>query len=98
MNYCFLKCHKILKQEKKKILVAAKNTKIEIVLTISEIFAIMETKEYIDSGNSCLIINETEKKLLQRQKNNAEINSEIILHCRKAIVALSSSFSPFIRG
>ncbi|MBQ0908671.1 anti-sigma factor [Flavobacterium sp. F-328] len=59
----------------------------------------METKEYIDSGILELyvygLLTETEsEEVAAKAKNNAEINSEII-SIEKAIVALSSSFSPF---
>lgn len=59
----------------------------------------METKEYIESGILELyvfgLLNESEnEEVTSKAKNDAEINSEIIA-IEKAIVALSSSFSPF---
>lgn len=59
----------------------------------------METKEYIESGVLELyvygLLNETEnEEVALMAKNNAEIDAEIIA-IEKAIVALSSSFSPF---
>ncbi|MBG6111567.1 anti-sigma-K factor RskA [Flavobacterium sp. CG_9.10] len=60
----------------------------------------MEAKEYIESGILELyvygLLNETENEQVTiMAKNNPEINEEIIA-IEKAIVALSSSFSPFI--
>ncbi|MBP2282340.1 anti-sigma-K factor RskA [Flavobacterium sp. CG_23.5] len=60
----------------------------------------METKEYIESGILELyvygLLTETEnEEVTIMAKNNPEINEEIIA-IEKAIVALSSSFSPFI--
>lgn len=60
----------------------------------------METKEYIDSGILELyvygLLNETENmEVSQMAKNNPEINNEII-SIEKAIVNLSTSFSPFL--
>ena len=60
----------------------------------------METKEYIDSGILELyvygLLNEPENlKVSQMAKNNADINNEII-SIEKAIVNLSTSFSPFL--
>ena len=60
----------------------------------------METKEYIESGILELyvygLLTETEnEEVTIMAKNNPEINDEIIA-IEKAIVALSSSFSPFI--
>ena len=60
----------------------------------------MEAKEYIESGILELyvygLLNETEnEEVTIMAKNNPEINEEIIA-IEKAIVALSSSFSPFI--
>ena len=60
----------------------------------------METKEYIESGILELyvygLLTETEnEEVATMAKNNPEINDEIIA-IEKAIVALSSSFSPFI--
>ena len=59
----------------------------------------METQEYIESGVLELyvygLLNETEKEeVALMAKNNPQINAEIIA-IEKAIVALSSSFSPF---
>lgn len=59
----------------------------------------METKEYIESGILELyvygLLNEAEnEEVARKSKNNPEINNEIIA-IEKAIVALSSSFSPF---
>ncbi len=59
----------------------------------------METKEYIESGILELyvygLLSETEnEEVANKAKINSEINSEIIA-IEKAIVALSSSFSPF---
>ncbi|MBB1193211.1 anti-sigma factor [Flavobacterium sp. SOK18b] len=59
----------------------------------------METKEYIESGILELyvygLLSESEsEEVASKAKNSAEINSEIIA-IEKAIVALSSSFSPF---
>ncbi|WP_188050679.1 anti-sigma factor domain-containing protein [Flavobacterium sp. GP15] len=59
----------------------------------------METKEYIESGVLELyvygLLNETEnEEVALMAKNNAEIDAEIVA-IEKAIVALSSSFSPF---
>ncbi len=59
----------------------------------------METKEYIESGILELyvygLLNESEnEEVASKAKNSTEINSEIIA-IEKAIVALSSSFSPF---
>ena len=59
----------------------------------------METKEYIESGILELyvygLLSEPENEEIATQaKNNPEINNEIIA-IEKAIVALSSSFSPF---
>ena len=59
----------------------------------------METQEYIESGVLELyvygLLSETEnEKVALMAKNNPEINAEIIA-IEKAIVALSSSFSPF---
>ena len=59
----------------------------------------METKEYIESGILELyvygLLSETEnEEVTAMAKNNPEINAEIIA-IEKAIVALSSSFSPF---
>lgn len=60
----------------------------------------METKEYIESGilelyvYGLLAVTENEEVTIMA-KNNPEINEEIIA-IEKAIVALSSSFSPFI--
>ena len=59
----------------------------------------METKEYIESGILELyvygLLNESEnEEVASKARNSAEINSEII-SIEKAIVALSSSFSPF---
>ncbi|MFV5687955.1 anti-sigma factor domain-containing protein [Flavobacterium sp. ZT3R25] len=59
----------------------------------------METKEYIESGILELyvygLLTETENEEVNTMaKNNPEINDEIIA-IEKAIVALSSSFSPF---
>ena len=60
----------------------------------------MGTKEYIESGILELyvygLLSETEnEEVATMAKNNPEINDEIIA-IEKAIVALSSSFSPFI--
>jgi anti-sigma-K factor RskA len=60
----------------------------------------METKEYIESGILELyvygLLTETEnEEVATMAKNNPEINDEVIA-IEKAIVALSSSFSPFI--
>jgi anti-sigma-K factor RskA len=60
----------------------------------------METKEYIESGILELyvygLLTENENEEVNAMaKNNPEINEEIIA-IEKAIVALSSSFSPFI--
>ncbi|MBP6181619.1 anti-sigma factor [Flavobacterium sp.] len=60
----------------------------------------MEAREYIESGILELyvygLLSETENVEVQTMaKNNPEINDEIIA-IEKAIVALSSSFSPFI--
>ena len=60
----------------------------------------METKEYIESGILELyvygLLSESEnEEVTTLAKNNPEINDEIIA-IEKAIVALSSSFSPFI--
>jgi anti-sigma-K factor RskA len=60
----------------------------------------METKEYIESGILELyvygLLAETEnEEVAAMAKNNPEINDEIIA-IEKAIIALSSSFSPFI--
>ena len=60
----------------------------------------METKEYIESGILELyvygLLNETENlEVNQMAKNNPEINNEII-SIEKAIVNLSTSFSPFL--
>ena len=60
----------------------------------------METKEYIESGVLELyvygLLNEIEnEEVVTMAKNNLEINEEIIA-IEKAIVALSSSFSPFL--
>jgi anti-sigma-K factor RskA len=60
----------------------------------------MEAKEYIESGILELyvygLLSETEnEEVATMAKNNPEINDEIIA-IEKAIVALSSSFSPFI--
>ncbi|MFV5692101.1 anti-sigma factor domain-containing protein [Flavobacterium sp. LT1R49] len=59
----------------------------------------MDTKEYIESGILELyvygLLSETENEEVNTMaKNNPEINDEIIA-IEKAIVALSSSFSPF---
>ena len=59
----------------------------------------METKEYIESGILELyvygLLSESEsEEVALKANNNPEINSEIIA-IEKAIVALSSSFSPF---
>lgn len=59
----------------------------------------METQEYIESGVLELyvygLLNETEnEEVALMAKNNPQINAEIIA-IEKAIVALSSSFSPF---
>ncbi|MFV8345753.1 anti-sigma factor domain-containing protein [Flavobacterium sp. ZB4P13] len=59
----------------------------------------METKEYIESGILELyvygLLSEPENEAVNiMAKNNSEINDEIIA-IEKAIVALSSSFSPF---
>ena len=59
----------------------------------------METKEYIESGVLELyvygLLSETEnEEVALMAKNNPQINAEIIA-IEKAIVALSSSFSPF---
>ena len=59
----------------------------------------METKEYIESGVLELyvygLLSETEnEEVATKAKNNPEIEAEIIA-IEKAIVALSSSFSPF---
>ena len=59
----------------------------------------METQEYIESGILELyvygLLNETEnEEVALMAKNNPQINAEIIA-IEKAIVALSSSFSPF---
>ena len=59
----------------------------------------METKEYIESGILELyvygLLSEPEnEEVASKAKNNLEINLEIIA-IEKAIVALSSSFSPF---
>ena len=59
----------------------------------------METKEYIESGVLELyvygLLSETEnEEVATKSKNNPEIEAEIIA-IEKAIVALSSSFSPF---
>ena len=59
----------------------------------------METKEYIESGILELyvygLLSESEnEEVASKAKNSAEINAEIIA-IEKAIVALSSSFSPF---
>jgi anti-sigma-K factor RskA len=59
----------------------------------------METKEYIESGILELyvygLLSEAEnEEVTTMAKNNPEINNEIIA-IEKAIVALSSSFSPF---
>ena len=59
----------------------------------------METKEYIESGVLELyvygLLSETEnEEVAIMAKNNPQINAEIIA-IEKAIVALSSSFSPF---
>lgn len=59
----------------------------------------METKEYIESGTLELyvygLLSEPEnEEVAAMAKNNPEINDEIIA-IEKAIVALSSSFSPF---
>ncbi|MFV8376111.1 anti-sigma factor domain-containing protein [Flavobacterium sp. LB1P62] len=59
----------------------------------------MEAKEYIESGILELyvygLLNETENEEVNAMaKNNPEINDEIIA-IEKAIIALSSSFSPF---
>ncbi|TDD77060.1 anti-sigma factor [Flavobacterium caseinilyticum] len=59
----------------------------------------METKEYIESGILELyvygLLSEAEnEEVTSKAKNNPEINNEIIA-IEKAIVALSSSFSPF---
>ena len=59
----------------------------------------METKEYIESGILELyvygLLSESEnEEVANKAKINSEINSEIIA-IEKAIVALSSSFSPF---
>ncbi|HEX9152475.1 MAG TPA: anti-sigma factor, partial [Flavobacterium sp.] len=59
----------------------------------------MEAKEYIESGILELyvygLLSETENEEVNAMaKNNPEINDEIIA-IEKAIVALSSSFSPF---
>ena len=58
----------------------------------------MDTQEYIESGNLELyvygILNESEtKEISELAKTNSEINNEIIA-IEKAIVNLSSSFSP----
>lgn len=60
----------------------------------------MEAKEYIESGILELyvygLLSETEnEEVAAMAKNNIEINDEIIA-VEKAIIALSSSFSPFI--
>ena len=60
----------------------------------------MDTKEYIDSGILELyvygLLNETENlEVSQMAKNNPDINNEIIA-IEKAIVNLSTSFSPFL--
>ena len=60
----------------------------------------METKEYIESGILELyvygLLSESEnEEVTTMARNNPEINDEIIA-IEKAIVALSSSFSPFI--
>ncbi len=59
----------------------------------------METQEYIESGVLELyvygLLNETEnEEVALMAKNNPQINAEIIA-IEKAVVALSSSFSPF---
>ena len=59
----------------------------------------MDAKEYIESGILELyvygLLSETEnEEVYTMAKNNPEINEEIIA-IEKAIVALSSSFSPF---
>jgi len=59
----------------------------------------MDTKEYVESGILELyvygLLNETENiEVSTKAKNNPEINDEITA-IEKAIVALSSSFSPF---
>lgn len=59
----------------------------------------METKEYIESGILELyvygLLNETENEEVDTMaKNSPEIHAEIIA-IEKAIIALSSSFSPF---
>ena len=60
----------------------------------------MEAKEYIDSGILELyvygLLNETENlEVSQMAKNNTDVNNEII-SIEKAIVNLSTSFSPFL--